>query len=46
MWNDVFTFSNVKGNIIKFTVMDEDMITDDFVGEGALNLDKFINNPT
>jgi hypothetical protein len=26
--------------------MDEDVITDDLVGEGALNLDKFMKNPT
>jgi|LakMenEpi03Aug12_release.lakeMendotaPanAssembly.Ray.scaffolds.fasta_scaffold2896818_2 hypothetical protein len=31
-WNDLFTFNNPKANMIKFTVMDEDMMTDDLVG--------------
>lgn len=32
--------------MIRFIVMDEDTVSDDLVGEGALNLDKFIKNPT
>ena len=45
LWNDSFTFANPKSQSLKFAVWDEDTVTDDLVGEGSLDLSKYISSP-
>ncbi len=44
-WNDSFTFVNPKSQQVKFAVWDEDNVTDDLVGEGILDISKYISSP-
>jgi Ca2+-dependent lipid-binding protein len=43
VWNETFRF-NVQNNDLKVTVMDEDTMKDDLVGEGDINVSKFRAN--
>jgi Ca2+-dependent lipid-binding protein len=44
-WNDSFSFANPKSQQLKFVVWDEDNVTDDLVGEGVIDIDKFAKSP-
>ena len=44
MWNETFTFYGQDNNL-SVTVMDEDVVTDDVVGNGTVTVSKFRGNP-
>lgn len=44
MWTDTFQF-NTNAPVLKVQVWDDDTLSDDFIGEGTLNLTQFYNNP-
>lgn len=43
-WPDIVTFFE-KGNILKIVVKDEDVGSDDLVGEGSLDISLAFSNP-
>ena len=43
-WDEVFTF-HPKGNKMVVTVMDKDTFSDDKVGAGAVDLQKYMKDP-
>lgn len=42
VWNESFQFTAMDNNL-KITVMDEDVVSDDLVGEGNISVGKFRN---
>lgn len=44
-WEELLIFKNPKGNKMVITVMDKDTLTDDKIGGGAVDLQKYISNP-